>query len=446
MTNLDRQTRKKGRHMEGSHESDGIGKQVVEAVVREGSGKNHIGTSLSRPDRAEHVSSGNGAGSTEKERGAHHADSTRTGLEPARFACTRQFGLPVSPHPLRIPPPPSSPMKRNALNSDISRILDPSYSPAGSNQPLSVYVDRHGNIHDPDYRQFPTIPNEDTSPRDPTDDDDDATPIDNDFYSHLTNAYNRAGNAYAKNKRNNQYSQYSHIYASYRSPYHYFSTPAPTSSSYSPPTSYDSDQTVFDDGEDSSIHEDSCHSQYNILKRKLGKRRGSGSSNGSGSQSPVSKSKQEKEKEKRMSSGSETPSPSAPAAVVADESFQFHYPHLHQPQPHHNQHHLHHHSHHHHHHHRASPPHRHLSPHNELDEQYLFSSSPVNGDYETGLGLEIEKPESPHRQQSQQQQPQEWTPTCTQSLRREWQALSLRFRFSVYRAKRRIKRRMESLI
>jgi hypothetical protein len=36
----------------------------------------------------------------------------------------------------------------------------------------------------------------------------------------------------------------------------------------------------------------------------------------------------------------------------------------------------------------------------------------------------------------------DWTPTCTQSLRREWQAITLSLRFSVFRLKRKVKRRL----
>ncbi|PPQ97189.1 hypothetical protein CVT26_000465 [Gymnopilus dilepis] len=39
----------------------------------------------------------------------------------------------------------------------------------------------------------------------------------------------------------------------------------------------------------------------------------------------------------------------------------------------------------------------------------------------------------------------EYVPTCTQSLRRQWQALSLSFRFSLFRAQRRVMRRVASL-
>ncbi|TFY53919.1 hypothetical protein EVG20_g9915 [Dentipellis fragilis] len=52
-----------------------------------------------------------------------------------------------------------SPSSRAA---DISRLLDPSYlsSSSTSSSPASVsaYVDHHGDLHDPDYRDFPALP------------------------------------------------------------------------------------------------------------------------------------------------------------------------------------------------------------------------------------------------------------------------------------------------
>jgi len=40
----------------------------------------------------------------------------------------------------------------------------------------------------------------------------------------------------------------------------------------------------------------------------------------------------------------------------------------------------------------------------------------------------------------------EYVPTCTQGLKRQWQAISLRFRFGVFRAQRRMMRRVNSLL
>jgi hypothetical protein len=41
-----------------------------------------------------------------------------------------------------------------------------------------------------------------------------------------------------------------------------------------------------------------------------------------------------------------------------------------------------------------------------------------------------------------QEKDNEWTPTCSESIRREWQAITLSLRFSVFRLKRKIKRRL----
>ncbi|KAI0062339.1 hypothetical protein BV25DRAFT_1916243 [Artomyces pyxidatus] len=53
------------------------------------------------------------------------------------------------------------PRKRYSQHSkaaDVSRLLDPTYlSSSTSSSPTSVYVDHHGDLHDPDYRDFPAI-------------------------------------------------------------------------------------------------------------------------------------------------------------------------------------------------------------------------------------------------------------------------------------------------
>ncbi|KAF8729141.1 hypothetical protein AX14_006347 [Amanita brunnescens Koide BX004] len=281
-------------------------------------------------------------------------------------------------------------MKRTAQRNDLSRVLDPSYAPPQRDEPPAVIVDTHGYLHDPDYRHFPAIP----TPAQP--DDDDATPQDTDFYSLLSSAYNRAGNAYVHpRKRNNQYS---YIYASYRSPYHYF-TPT-TASSSSPPTSFDSDATVFDEADDSTF--DDSHSHVGAFKKKLSKRRSSGSSS---SHSPTNCSPFGKRKstEERRSSCSVAPEPSP--RMSSEES-----------------------------------RHRQLSPHDELDEQYLLSSHTPPPNHDSDPSHQQSHPESEKHDQ------QEWTPTCTQNLRRQWQALSLQFRFSIFRAQRRVKRRIQGLI
>ncbi|PFH48344.1 hypothetical protein AMATHDRAFT_5887 [Amanita thiersii Skay4041] len=317
-------------------------------------------------------------------------------------------------------------MKRSQTHQDISRILDPSYSPAASKQlPLTVYVDRHGYLHDPDYRQFPTIIQPTNQSQ--SDDDEDATPVDNDFYSHLTNAYNRAGNAYLNTRK--RQNQYSYIYASYRSSSYnynnyYYPSPA-TSSSYSSPTSYESDATVFDD-EDNSLpdhNDDSCHGHVNTLKKKLGKRRGSSCSSNGGNSSPTSSRRRKSaEQEQRRSSWSpgDTSSPHHP-----DDRIRL----------------------------------RHLSPHDELDEHNQYTSSTMSS---SGVSPHYDLNDDQYRGEKEEQQPDgeqqyhhrfgtgahvpEWTPTCTQNIKRQWQAISLRLRFSLFRAQRRVKRRFQSLI
>jgi len=47
---------------------------------------------------------------------------------------------------------------KHAIAEDISRILDPSYSPTKQTHSIAVlYVDGHRVLHDPDYRDFPVI-------------------------------------------------------------------------------------------------------------------------------------------------------------------------------------------------------------------------------------------------------------------------------------------------
>jgi hypothetical protein len=41
--------------------------------------------------------------------------------------------------------------------SDISRLLDPTYSSSSKSASNAVYVDHHGALHDPDYRHFPPV-------------------------------------------------------------------------------------------------------------------------------------------------------------------------------------------------------------------------------------------------------------------------------------------------
>jgi hypothetical protein len=62
---------------------------------------------------------------------------------------------------------------------------------------------------------------------------------------------------------------------------------------------------------------------------------------------------------------------------------------------------------------------------------------------EKRLGGQTEKQSGPADEDEQQViRGDEWTPTCGQSLRRQWQAIALSFRFTLFRTKRRLRRHM----
>ena len=83
---------------------------------------------------------------------------------PQRALRTRRSPSPPSRsyHTPHFPTTKYTPSTRQA---EVSRLLDPSYSniqqgssSSKTNSPLSVFVDHHGDIHDPDYRDFPALP------------------------------------------------------------------------------------------------------------------------------------------------------------------------------------------------------------------------------------------------------------------------------------------------
>ncbi|KAK0211740.1 hypothetical protein IW262DRAFT_357738 [Armillaria fumosa] len=48
-------------------------------------------------------------------------------------------------------------MHQSAKRAEASRLLDPSYYSSTHNYQPRVYIDRKGNMHDPDYRHFPVL-------------------------------------------------------------------------------------------------------------------------------------------------------------------------------------------------------------------------------------------------------------------------------------------------
>jgi len=84
----------------------------------------------------------------------------------------------------------------------------------------------------------------------------------------------------------------------------------------------------------------------------------------------------------------------------------------------------------------------------------LYSPSPaahqhplplVSSQYQEKEEVERERSERTGRDLEQEIEGETWTPTCTQALRREWQAVSLRIRFGVFRAQRKLRSRFASL-
>jgi hypothetical protein len=65
-------------------------------------------------------------------------------------------------------------------------------------------------------------------------------------------------------------------------------------------------------------------------------------------------------------------------------------------------------------------------------------------EYQEKAEMEREQSEMRARDLEREVEGDTWTPTCTQALRREWQAVSLRIRFGVFRAQRKMKNRIAS--
>ncbi|XP_006457767.1 hypothetical protein AGABI2DRAFT_176372 [Agaricus bisporus var. bisporus H97] len=147
--------------------------------------------------------------------------------------------------------------RRNAANDDVSRLLDPQYSPSRASKP--IVKDTNGDFHDPDYRPFTPIspPPRSTSPRrhslprpywetismaedDHADEDDDEDACDerrlSDGYAYSSMyAHRRSSGQY---RRDNRYPYASP--SSYTPAYSSFSCSPSSVVDYSPPNSYES--------------------------------------------------------------------------------------------------------------------------------------------------------------------------------------------------------------
>lgn len=273
----------------------------------------------------------------------------------------------------------------NKHAADLSRLLDPLYCSPSTSKGYApqAYVDPYGDLHDPDYRHFPTSSSSSSakakrynSPRphwqlaqdnhDALDDDSDELDEDDSFFlSTSTAAHPQNHSRYSATRRSSHGRRRlrDSSFSTYSSNYY---SPSTTISTL--PTSYESDKTVLSKCTDSEE------------KKPKGRRR-------------LSKGDKEKEKDREaLWSGS--------VAVVGTEAYY-----------------------------RGSldrspdlPPTREEEP--EDVPVGSTPTSPMGAIYRTT----------------------EYVPTCSQSLRRQWQALSLRFRFSVFRAQRKVMRRVHSFL
>ncbi|KAJ8463672.1 hypothetical protein ONZ45_g17498 [Pleurotus djamor] len=256
-----------------------------------------------------------------------------------------------------------SPSSRAA---DIDRLLDPAYSSSSpSSSSNAAYVDHHGNLHDPDFRHFPSYsPTKRRSvsvnsahypysrPQwelgSAVDEDDDEEDVQERRYSN--NYYNKRHSMYATSRYAPSYPTTTYTYIS-----------SPISSS---PTSYSSEETALDDSPlDSSFLSD--NEPQPLHRRCVSRLRGSRTRHQS----------QTRDEKKRLSE--------------------------------------------------------------KVDEAPVRRSiESTRSDTRTLAAVEDQEEE----------EQEEYTPTCTQSLQRQWSCFALRWRLGVFRAKKRVRRRLSAVV
>ena len=263
--------------------------------------------------------------------------------------------------------------------ADLSRLLDPSYCSASTSKGYvsQAYVDPYGDLHDPDYRHFPTsFPSSssssakrhnsprphwdlalDNSSNALEDDCDELDEEDSFFLSTSTAArpqnhsrYSATRRIHDRRPRESSFSTYNHS-TNYYSPHTTISTL---------PTSYESDKTYLSRSSDAD--------EGKTKKRRL------------------SKGSREKEKDREGLWGGSVAVAAAANRGSLDRS-------------------------------RDLPP-------TEEEEASGDTPRPCLTSARTA----------------------EYVPTCSQSLRRQWQAFSLRLRFGVFRAQRNFMRRVHLFV
>lgn len=284
-----------------------------------------------------------------------------------------------------------SPSSRAA---DISRLLDPAYSPSNTTPTKAAYVDHHGDLHDPDFRHFPSASS--SSRNSPTkrraasthsashafarpqwelgtlyddvdefaldeDEDDDASNSNN-HYDSYASPFSQRASRYVRDP----YSRTSPIYtySSYHYPtstYSYASSPVSSS-----PISYSSDETALNDSpsDGSPLSDEPLPLHRRCVSRLRASR---------------PRHRSQSRDEKRLSESIE-----------------------------------------------EAPTRRSI----ESARSEARTLAPGNNDAE-------EEEEEPQ---------EEFTPTCAQALKRQWSCLALRWRLGVFRAKKKVRRRLSAVV
>ena len=322
--------------------------------------------------------------------------------------------------------PPHYSKHSAARAADISRILDPSYSSSSaSSSNVYAYLDRNGDLHDPDYRHFP-IAQPHSSKRHSSQSyhgynlatrprweliDEDALAVEDDEYD--VGEYPTNGRVNNKRQRDSSsFSSYPRPSYSY-SNYSYQPQPQPQHHHYhhSPPlhsSTLDSDDTVFDEYEEFEYE--------GFVQKEKEHRRSSGVSHILKSTrtkfvTPPNTRSHSKERKRRSSSSTTTTTADDATTVTVLST--------------------------------SAPPDSLHSP----SSAYQHSLPPASThQYQEKEELERERSERRARDLEREVERERWTPTCTQALRREWQAVSLHIRFSVFRAQRKMRSRIASLI
>ena len=314
---------------------------------------------------------------------------------------------PPPPSPSQMSPRPSSPFHSNkhsaARAAHISRILDPSYSSSSaSSSNVHAYVDRNGDLHDPDYRHFPIAHQPISSKRHSSQSsygyrprwefiDEDALDLqDDDEYD--VGEYPTQGRV-----NNNRPSSLSR--PPYSPNYSYHPQPQPFHNSPPQSTTLDSDDTVFDE------YEEFEHEAF-VEKEKKDSRKSSGVSHilkSKFASPPHTINTRSHSKERKRWSATSIADDATTVTVLSTSANDS----LYSPSP---------------------AAHQHPLPLESEKEE-----------------IERERSERRARDLEREVEGERWTPTCTQALRREWQAVSLRIRFGVFRAKRKLRTRIASL-